>query len=450
MAEHSKIEWTDATWNPITGCSVLSPGCTHCYAMRLAGTRMQRHPSRAGLTKPSKAGPVWTGEVRFNQQWLDQPLRWKRPRRIFVCAHGDLFHESVPDAWIDKVFAVMGLARWHTFQVLTKRADRMRAYLSHRDRLGHVFVASTPLPHPRGAFVARDQWPPLRESWEWPLPNVWLGVSAEDQQRADERVPHLLATPAAVRFLSAEPLLGQIRLTEIAVPDDHAGKYAGHGYTFSALERKDDLTLFNAPAHLDWVIVGGESGPGARLCHPDWKRLLRDQCVATGVAYFDKQWGEWAPVLPDAPGRPIMVRRGDVAMLPDGRYATAGDDLSFPEPFEAQGTIMRCVGKAAAGRLLDGRTWDQFPEAPPRRRRGRPMSKETGYEVVAVHEIYMGDPAPEKLAPLTPQEEARLRALLSLPEAEATTVLSRECLRVQVLRLFLTLDAERAWRRTDG
>ena len=110
MAENTKIEWADATWNPITGCSVTSPGCTNCYAMKLAGTRLQHHPSRAGLTVPSKAGPVWTGEVRFNEQWLTQPLQWKRPRRIFVCAHGDLFHENVPDEWIDKVFAVMALA----------------------------------------------------------------------------------------------------------------------------------------------------------------------------------------------------------------------------------------------------------------------------------------------------------------------------------------------------
>ncbi len=120
MSDKSHIEWTDATWNPITGCSVLSPGCTHCYAMKLAGTRLRNHPSRAGLTTDSKAGPVWTGEVRFNAQWLLQPLGWSKPRMIFVCAHGDLFHDDVPVEWIDKVFAVMALAPQHTFQVLTK------------------------------------------------------------------------------------------------------------------------------------------------------------------------------------------------------------------------------------------------------------------------------------------------------------------------------------------
>ena len=132
MAETSTIEWTDATWNPITGCSVVSPGCTNCYAMTLAGTRLAQHPSRKGLTVPSKAGPVWNGKVRFNRDWLHQPLHWRRPRMIFVCAHGDLFHENVPDEWIDQVFAVMAIARWHTFQVLTKRPKRMRAYFAER------------------------------------------------------------------------------------------------------------------------------------------------------------------------------------------------------------------------------------------------------------------------------------------------------------------------------
>jgi protein gp37 len=141
MADSTKIEWTDATWNPITGCSVVSPGCTNCYAMRLAGTRLAHHESRAGLTRDTKAGPVWTGEVRFNEQWIDQPLRWRKPRLIFVCAHGDLFAEGVPDEWIDRVFAVMALAPQHTFQVLTKRSARMREYMSAARRA--AIAAST-------------------------------------------------------------------------------------------------------------------------------------------------------------------------------------------------------------------------------------------------------------------------------------------------------------------
>jgi protein gp37 len=133
MSEDTKIEWTNATWNIITGCSVVSPGCIHCYAMRLAGSRLRRHPSRRGLTHDTKAGPVWNGEVRFNEQWLKQPFSWK-PQKIFVCAHGDLFHEHVPDEWIDRVFAVMALASRHTFQVLTKRAGRMREYMANPER----------------------------------------------------------------------------------------------------------------------------------------------------------------------------------------------------------------------------------------------------------------------------------------------------------------------------
>ena len=128
MSDNSKIEWTDATWNPITGCSVVSAGCTNCYAMRLAGTRLKNHPSRAGLTRETAHGPVWTGEVRLNREWLDQPLRWRRRRRIFVCAHGDLFHDQVPREWIDLVVAVIAMSPQHQFQVLTKRPDRMAEY----------------------------------------------------------------------------------------------------------------------------------------------------------------------------------------------------------------------------------------------------------------------------------------------------------------------------------
>src|SRR6516164_8034629 len=125
MSDHTNIEWTDATWNPVTGCSLVSPGCAHCYAMRIAGTRLRNHPSRHGLTRDTEAGPMWTGEVRLNESWLNQPFKWKKPRRIFACAHGDLFHPAVPDKWIDRVFAVMALTQRHTYQVLTKRSGRM-------------------------------------------------------------------------------------------------------------------------------------------------------------------------------------------------------------------------------------------------------------------------------------------------------------------------------------
>ena len=129
MADNTHIEWTDATWNIVTGCSLVSPGCTNCYAMKLAGTRLRDHWSRADLTIDSKAGPVWNGQVRFNAQWLDQPLRWAKPRKIFVAAHGDLFHDGVTDDQLDQIFAVMALCPQHVFQILTKRPERMRDYL---------------------------------------------------------------------------------------------------------------------------------------------------------------------------------------------------------------------------------------------------------------------------------------------------------------------------------
>lgn len=315
MADNSKIEWTDATWNPVTGCSVVSPGCTNCYAMRLAGTRLQHHPSRAGLTQESKAGPVWTGEVRLNEEWLTQPMRWKRPRMIFVCAHGDLFHESVPDKWIDRVFAVMALCPQHTFQVLTKRSKRMLEYAGSYpgNRIRAVMHA---IMHQSVVGVM------------WPLPNVWLGVSVEDQARANDRIPDLLSAPAALRFVSAEPLLEAVDLTSIDIDGEHElnainpmssrEMWENHWLpAMTGVSLEDAITGYidnggvypptdERGPRLDWVIVGGESGPGARPMHPDWARALRDQCAGAGVPFFFKQWGRWFPNFDcdkDDPGR---------------------------------------------------------------------------------------------------------------------------------------------------
>lgn len=336
MGDKTQIEWTDATWNPVTGCSVVSPGCTHCYAMRLAGNRMRHHPSRAGLTIDTKAGPVWNGEVRFNREWLTQPLGWAKPRMIFVCAHGDLFHESVPDEWIDQVFAVMALTPQHTYQVLTKRSARMRAYMLEPERKRLIALQAMPVScrlAQAGGHKARIKLDHFTACFagSGPFRNVWLGVSAEDQKRADERIPDLLATPAAVRFISAEPLLGPIDLTSI----NHCGVAGGH----SALH---DRGL----GKLDWVIAGGESGLSARPMHPDWPRLLRDQCAAAAdVAFFFKQWGEWIGVP-------------DLRRLPDGSGPGFGayDHREYDRDHEA----VR-IGKNAAGRVLDGRTHDEMP-----------------------------------------------------------------------------------------
>lgn len=350
MAEKTKIEWCrnedgspGSTWNPITGCTLASPGCQYCYAADLAATRLSSHPSRAGLTRRNAAGvAAWTGEVRLNTQWLDQPLRWGRPRRIFVCAHADLFHEAVPDEWIDRVFAVMALAPQHTFQVLTKRAARMRDYFAkirheggHCDSMAIIWERALEM---ASDYDRLDFYQPRVRT----LPNVWLGVSAEDQQRADERIPDLLATPAAVRFGSFEPLLGPLELTRIR-PRIFAA-------TVNALTGRwqwDDGPSRKESAALDWIIVGGESGRYARPMHPDWARSLRDQAQAAGVPFLFKQWGEWIGVP-------------DLRNLPDGAGPGFGafDHCQYDTDHEA----VR-VGKRAAGRLLDGEEHNGMPDA---------------------------------------------------------------------------------------
>jgi protein gp37 len=372
MAQKSSIEWTDATWNPITGCSVVSPGCTNCYAMKLAGTRLQHHPSRAGLTTMSKAGPVWNGKLRLNEEWLDQPLRWKRPRMIFVCAHGDLFHESVPDEWIDRIFAVMAMSPQHTFQVLTKRSARMRRYFEgmfeengqfsrvcERMMFDPACQMAPSVKETCEAYGLAWKQPTCAQDW-YPLPNVWLGVSAEDQARADERIPDLLATPAAIRFISAEPLLGPIDFyaTSAAMLD------AGHPWR-------------NAPIlhGIHWLIAGGESGQGARPMHPDWARTLRDQCAFAHVPFFFKQWGEWAAVshmseadidncYRPAPESAPEARRQELVesyvLHSDGsRHETTARNAFLAG---TGAMTMFKLGKRRAGRLLDGVEHNHMPQ----------------------------------------------------------------------------------------
>ncbi len=342
MAETSNIEWTDATWNPITGCTMVSAGCTNCYAMGLAATRMKNHPSRAGLTRMTGGRAVWTGEVRFNEGWLDQPLHWTRPRQIFVCAHGDLFHESVPDEWIDRIFAVMALTPRHTYQVLTKRPERARAYLG-------APIGGTTRRNWVTSAIGQQTGKSRVASFDWPLPNVWLGTSVEDQATADTRIPHLLATPTAVRFLSAEPLLGPLELSAVKHRE---------GYAIDALSGVlTDLGVpfQDAPGKLDWIICGGESGKDARPMHPDWARSLRDQCVAAGVPFFFKQWGEYLPA-----GQRHGITLGDDA---EGNPIDIGSALRRGQAVAMDGLWTYRVGKARAGRLLDGREWNQMPGA---------------------------------------------------------------------------------------
>lgn len=293
MAEYSAIEWTDATWNPVTGCSAVSSGCDHCYARRIT----ERFGGRGAFDT-----------VRLHPERLDKPLRWRKPRRVFVNSMSDLFHDDVATEFIAHVFAVMALSSRHAYQVLTKRHGRMRTVLSSEDFREAVAEHATDIighmpPH-LGAWrldlggqrLAGDSglggdWTatptPHGNLWSppWPLPNVWLGVSAETQKWANIRIPALLDTPATVRFVSAEPLLGPINL----------------------------YRWLDDPPGLDWVIAGGESGPHARPIRPEWVRSLRDQCTTAGAPFFFKQWG--------------------------GRTPKAG------------------------GRTLDGRTWMQIPRS---------------------------------------------------------------------------------------
>ena len=248
MASLSDIEWTEATWNPVAGCVMVSAGCTNCYAMRMAA-RLEAMGTKKyqGTTRRTGGRSVWTGKVNVDENVVELPLRWKSPKRIFVNSMSDLFQEGVPESVVKSVWDVMERAHWHSFQVLTKRPHRMRAVLS-----GHGFKV---------------------------LPNVWLGTSVENEDTVN-RLDILRATPARIRFVSFEPLLGPVV--------------------------KPDLT------GIHWAIVGGESGPKARPMESWWVEALRDTCRTQNVAFFFKQWG---------------------------------------------GTR-----KKTTGRVLNGRTWDEYPE----------------------------------------------------------------------------------------
>lgn len=353
MSDKSKIEWTDATWNPVRGCSRVSAGCTRCYAERIAGRFSGPGMWAEGLAENTPVGPRWTGRVVLAEDKLDQPLRWRTPRRVFVNSMSDLFHEGLSNEDIATVFGVMAACPQHTFQVLTKRPERMRDWfrwmadfaMEQRDLASAPSLRQTTMKAAFSAMGETDEakrrmdpaWAGDGDLGPWPLPNVWLGVSAEDQASYDVRMPHLLQTPAAIRFISAEPLLGPIdmRMGGNSIPE-----YAPH----------------RPWPKLDWLIVGGESGPGARPMHPDWARSLRDQCAAAGVAYFFKQWGEWAPtsqVITDGPTH-AMTPLGTVAEFRREAMLEAA-----PHVYRWEG--LRRVGKHAAGRLLDGREHNEFP-----------------------------------------------------------------------------------------
>ena len=328
MGDKTGIEWTDATWSPITGCSVISTGCDNCYAMGQASGRLKNHPAYAGLTNQHRK---WNGKVRLNEHVLDQPLRWRKPRRIFVCSMSDLFHENIPDEWIDRVFAVMTLAPQHTFQVLTKRSDRMNAYIGN-DVARFADMTIGRFERVRGVML--DRYPALTRSPDhphgksgmpWPLPNVWCGVSVENESYV-RRMRELARTPAVVRYVSFEPLLDEIETQPFL------------SYPCTAPFCPCTSEHECAESGFNWAIVGGESGPNARPMHPRWVRGIRDECAAAGVSFFFKQWGEWAPW--EGGGSP---------------------DLDIPAHTFPDGTTVYRVGKKAAGRLLDGVEWNGIP-----------------------------------------------------------------------------------------
>jgi len=285
----TKIEWTEATWNPIIGCSKISPGCENCYAEKMAG-RLSNIVSTAHylrVVEQNVSAPfvhrglqIWNGQTHFVESALDKPLKRKKPTMYFVCSMGDLFHESVPFEWIDKVMAVIAQTPQHTFQILTKRADRMNKYFERSEYdFGYKIT-----------------------------PNIWLGVTVENQEQADKRIPILLEIPAAIRFVSIEPMLGQIYLTDFENP------------FYNYIDKTENINS------IDWVICGGETGTKARPMHPDWVRSLRDQCKETNTPLFFKSWGEYAP-------------------------------FTHEKGFE-----MVKVGKKKSGNLIDGKQYRDFPK----------------------------------------------------------------------------------------
>jgi protein gp37 len=289
MAQNSKIQWTEATWNPVAGCSIASPGCHNCYAAKMAARLEKMGQAKyAGTTKDGR----WTGKIAIDEESLRIPLKRKKPTTYFVNSMSDLFHENVPFEFVDKVFAVMAYAQRHKFQVLTKRADRMQKYFKGNAAYGRVRTLmddSSDIRRMRFDSLSRferaeaqNQWWTDLKSDRWPLQNVWLGVSVEDQKRADERIPLLLQTPAAIRFVSYEPALGPVDFRN----------YLKHQAMPDRIVRPGSVPVEYIPVvGLDWIIVGGESGPNARPCNVDWIRSTIRQCRDAGVACFVKQLG---------------------------------------------------------------------------------------------------------------------------------------------------------------
>jgi protein gp37 len=337
MAENTAIEWADHTFNPWVGCTKVSPGCDHCYAESWA--------RRAGKA----AGVTWGGDRRrtSDENW-EKPLRWNaeaeregRRFRVFCASLADVFDNQVPAEWREDLFDLIANTPHLDWLLLTKRIGNAEKLM-------------------RAAL--KDDGP------DWPWDNLWLGVTVVNQAEADRDVPKLLAVQARVRFLSIEPMLGPIDLTRVHErrPGGISAWHCLQGYCQRHFPRKQCGCDRQEPT-INWVICGGESGPGARPMHPDWARSLRDQCAAAGVPFLFKQWGEWAEHDAGPPPHAVMHMDSETgqasASACDGFISKAGefvrdmDDATTDEPYRG----MVRVGKKAAGRQLDGRTHDEFP-----------------------------------------------------------------------------------------
>ena len=248
----TKIEWTQETWSPIIGCNKISSGCANCYAERMA-VRLAANPKTKDDYGPVISEGIWSGRTQLRTEILKKPFSWKKPRMIFVCSMGDLFHGTVIWTWLDKVFNIIRKCPQHTFQILTKRPEFAKAF----------------------SFMFED------------LSNVWLGVTAENQEEADKRIPVLLEIPVEKRFVSIEPMLGPVDISDYL-----------HDSNCNEIRRDEGICICHEPReiHLDWIIAGGETGPSARPMHPEWVTQIRDQCIEANVPFFFKSWGEWIPV----------------------------------------------------------------------------------------------------------------------------------------------------------
>jgi len=320
----TKIEWVKnpdgtkgETWNPVTGCTKVSEGCAHCYAERMS----KRLAGRCGYP----AAPH-NFDVTLHPDRLEEPLHWHKPRRVFVVSMGDLFHEDVPLGYILSVFYTMAKTPHHTYQVLTKRPGRMLEFFEFWQEYNEDCIA--------------NGW----AYYGFPLKNVWGLVTAENQEQADRRIPLLLQCPFVIRGVSVEPMLGAVILDDVR-PNRGTPKEC----SIDALRTQRHLFVEDdwSRNKLDWVICGGETGPGARPMHPDWARALQDQCQMAGVPFFFKHWGEWKAISGKNPQGVIEFQRASKGKA----CQVSGSPL-----------VLWRVGKKRAGRLLGGRKCEQYPE----------------------------------------------------------------------------------------